>query len=357
MPEEPFEERTEPATQKRRTETREKGQVAKSMDVNSAGIFFLGVLTIYFLSSAILGDLTGMIRDGLSSAGSFGTADGDGVYVFLGLIDQGIMIIAPILGIFFLVALAINYGQVGFRITLEPLQPKFEKLNPVSGIRKLMFSARTLEELAKGIIKFAIVGYIVYSTIEGERDRILILADQPFPAIFVTLWSIIFRVALKAGLALIVLAVFDYAYQRHEFEKSIKMTKKEVKDELKHQEGDPKVKGKIRSIQIRMARQRMLRRVMEADVVVTNPIHLAVALKYDPETMPAPVVLAKGQRKLAKRIVELAKKHGIPVMENVPLAQALYRTTEVGAEIALDLYHAVAEVLAFVYRLKGKRLN
>jgi flagellar biosynthetic protein FlhB len=356
MPEEPFEERTEPATTKKRQEVRDKGQVAKSVELNSAGIFFLGIITIYVVSGPTMNDLCGLIRDGLSSAGGFSSSRSNAPYVFIEMVSRGITIVAPILAILFIVALSANFLQVGVKVTTPPLQPNLNPLDPINGIKRIFFSPRTIMELFKGIFKLALIGYIIYSTLYAEKDRLLVLTDQSIIGIFTTLWTIILKIGLKAGVFLVVLAALDYAFQKWDFEKKIRMTKKEVQDELKHQEGNPKVKAKIRSLQIKMARSRMLSRVKEADVVVTNPVSIAIALKYDPEKMVAPVVVAKGKKRLARKIVEIAKDHQVPVMENVTLAQALYRTTEVGAQVALELYKAVAEVLAFVYKLKGKKL-
>ena len=357
MAEESYEERTEPATTKKRQEVRDRGEVARSIELNSAGIFFIGVITLYLMSGTMMANLCGLVRDGFSAAGDFSSSSGDSPYVFFELVSRGITTVAPVLAILFLVALAVNFLQVGFKVTANPLQPKAEKFNPISGMKRIFFSPRTIVELFKGIVKLALVGYIVYSTLYSEKERLLILADQSAGEIFLVLWTIILRISLKAAVFLVILAVIDYAYQKWDFEKRIRMTKKEVQDELKHLEGNPKVRAKIRSLQIKLARSRMLSRVQEADVVITNPVHLAVALKYDPDKMEAPIVLAKGRRRLARKIVEIARAHRIPVMENIALARALYRTTEVGARIALELYKAVAEVLAFVYKLKGKRLN
>jgi flagellar biosynthetic protein FlhB len=209
-------------------------------------------------------------------------------------------------------------------------------------------------ELGKSILKLVVVGLVVYLAIRAEVFRILELSALSPSALLIEIGSIAGLVALKASIVILVIALLDFAYTRYEYEKSLKMSKQEVKEEARQSEGDPQIKGKIRGLQMRAALRRMMRKLPQADVVITNPIHIAVALKYDNKKQHAPVVLAKGARLLAERIKEVAREHDIPIVENPPLAQALYYTVDIGQEIPVELYKAVAEILAFVYRLKRK---
>ena len=211
-------------------------------------------------------------------------------------------------------------------------------------------------ELAKGIIKIFVVGYIGYSTVKGVIQDYVILMDKDVYNIFAFIADASFTVGLKISIALVILSLFDILFQKYDHEQNIKMTKHEVREELKQMEGDPLVKARVRSIQREMARQRMMGNIPEADVVITNPTKLAIALKYDPKEMSAPTIIAKGARLIAEKIKELAREYNIPVVENKPLAQALYKSCEVGDEVPEQFFQAVAEILAYVYRLKKKQV-
>jgi flagellar biosynthetic protein FlhB len=233
------------------------------------------------------------------------------------------------------------------------LQPKLDKLNVVNGLKRLL-SRRSLVELVRDLLKLAIIGIVAWLAVRAELDRIMTLADaEPAGILTVAGWAV-FRVSIKVILALLILALFDYAFQRWDFERSIRMTKQELKEEYKLYEGSPLMRSRIRQVQRELARMRMSKEIPHADVVVTNPTALAVALKYDSETMSAPTVVAKGARLLAERIKEIARSAGVPIVENKPLARALYASVEIGAIVPAELYKATAEVLAYVYRLRGK---
>jgi flagellar biosynthetic protein FlhB len=257
-------------------------------------------------------------------------------------------IIAPVLGTVFLVGLLINYFQVGVLFTLKPLVPKFSNVNPLSGFEKL-FSRRSLIEFFKSLFKLLLIGWVVYEGVKSALPDLVPTMDMQGTEALGFVGSLTMKILNRAILALLVLAVLDFFYQRWEFEESLKMTKQEVRDEYRQSEGDPMVKARIRQIQREMARRRMFEAIPKADVVITNPTHVAVALEYK-EGMQAPTVLAKGERVIAERIKEMARKHGIPVVENPPLARALLKQCPVGSPISPDLFEAVAEVLAFVYR-------
>jgi flagellar biosynthetic protein FlhB len=265
--------------------------------------------------------------------------------------------IAKIIGPFMLaimaVGLIVNVSQVGFHISWKAAEPQWSRINPLNGFGRF-FSVRALVELGKSLAKLIVVGAVLTYALLGAAQEIPWLFFMSPAQIAPEIGRIVSDVFLSAALALIVIGGLDYLYQRYDFEQSLKMTKDEVKEEAKQQEGDPRVKGKIREIMIKTARRRMMKSIPEADVVITNPIHLAVAIKYDRSKSSAPIVVAKGARKIAEKIKEIAAENGVPIVENKPLAQALYKTVELGMEIPVELYKAVAEVLAYVYRIKKK---
>ncbi|HEX9653234.1 MAG TPA: flagellar biosynthesis protein FlhB [bacterium] len=354
MAEESFQEKTEQPTGRRLQETREKGQVAKSAELNSALILITGIMMLYFTGGTILsqlldqfkivyGDLNGMSRE-VTSVQSLMSA---GLKPF-------VAVVAPLLIVLTIVAIGSNVAQFGFLFTTEPLLPKFDKLNPLAGFKRL-FSARALVELLKSIFKLVIVGGIAYSTLLKQSDRYLLLLDESVGEILYFTGAVVYQLTIRISGALLVMALFDFYYQKWQHKKDLMMTKEEVKEEAKQMEGDPLVKSAIRSLQMTRARQRMMGSVPEADVVITNPTHLAVAMKYDVEKMNAPVILAKGARLLAARIREIAQRHGIPIVENKPLAQSLYKIGEPGKEIPVELFHAVAEVFAHVYQMRNRK--
>jgi len=251
----------------------------------------------------------------------------------------------------FSIALLANYLQVGFVLSSESVQPKLSKIDPIKGFQKL-FSIRSLVELAKNMFKISIVGFVVYVTIRGEIENFIPLMYQSVWGILIYIARVAFKIVLMVCLALIILAALDYIYQKWEFEKNLKMTKQEVKDESKQTEGDPLVKARIKRLQRDMARKRMMASVPEADVVITNPTHLAVALRYDQADMFAPKVVAKGTGFIAENIKDIARKNNVTIVNNKPLARVLYKSVDVDEMIPANLYKAVAEVLAFVYSRK-----
>lgn len=264
--------------------------------------------------------------------------------------------LSPLIISILIIGVLSNYLQVGVIFTGEPLLPKLERINPITGFRRI-FSWKALAELIKGILKAVILGYIIYVTLKSHWKDYLPLMDQGIRGILEFLGRMGFKIGLRASLALLLLAFLDYGFQKWQYERSLRMTKEEVKEEYKEHEGDPLIKARIRSLQREMARRRMLTEVPAADVVITNPFHIAVALRYEAGKMAAPKVVAKGARLLAEKIKEIAHKHGVPIVEDKPLAQALYKSTKVGDEIPVSLYKAVAEILAYIYRLKGKKLG
>ena len=355
MAEESFQEKTEKATPKRRQEAREKGNIPRSIEVNSAVILLIVSLFFIFLGSKMF---SGVIQLGRSVFGNMHTIDLSVQYI-PGLVQKTGIAFSFLVGPFMLSILVAgvlsNVMQSGLTFSAESLQPKFSKINPLSGFKK-MFALRSLVELVKNIFKLSIIGYIGYITIKGETDSFFALVNQDVMQIVAFVGALTLKMFLRVGAVFIILAGLDFAYQRFEFEKELKMTKQEIKEEYKQTEGDPLIKSRIRSIQRERARSRMMQDVATADVVVTNPTHVAVALKYDSENMGAPKVVAKGMRKIAERIKQIARENGVPVIEKPLVARMLYKSAEIGQEIPAELYQVVAELLAFVYQSKNKKL-
>jgi flagellar biosynthetic protein FlhB len=346
------EEKTEQPTPRRREKARKRGQVARSQELNSVAVIFFGVLALIIFSGHILSNLVNVFYFNLANIYS----DLNITTTYNLFISNGsslLKVITPVLILVGLAGLLINLAQVGFMVSLEPITPKLDKLDIVKGLKRLL-STKTLFELFRDTLKILIIGYIAFLTLKGEMNNYIPLADQEVGQIMSFAARVALKVALRVVGALLLLAILDYAYQKFEFEKKLKMTKQELKEEFKQYEGDPLIKSRIRRIQREMARTRMLQEVPKADVVVTNPTDIAVALKYDAETMSAPKVTAKGQRLLAEKIKEIAIKAGVPIVENKPLAKALFDAVEVGMMIPARLFRAVAEVLAYVYKLKGR---
>lgn len=264
-----------------------------------------------------------------------------------------IQILLPIFIVGFAVAFISDYMQVKWKITTKPLKPKFSKLNPVKGFKKI-FSANAIVELIKSIAKILLIGMVAYSFVKSHREDLFLLYGMPLVPAVIFAGKIVIDLGIRISLIYMLIAVADFAYQKYKFHKDMKMTKQEVKEEYKNQEGDPEIKGKIRQKMREASQRRMMQSLPEADVVITNPTHFAVAIKYDPDTAKAPVVLAKGEDFLAQRIKQVARDNEIEIVENKPLARMLYANVEVGEEIPPELYQAVAEVLAFVYHIKGR---
>jgi flagellar biosynthetic protein FlhB len=273
--------------------------------------------------------------------------------LFIGIIIVLAKTAFPIMGMIMAVGLFINFMQVGINFTTEPLGFKLENLNPINGMGRI-FSKRALVELVKSIFKILIIGSFVYNFLKDEILQIPKLLYLELAASLPNIADVIFSLAFKIIGVYFILSVFDYAFQKWSTFQSLKMSKQEVKEEFKQMEGDPQIKGKIRSKQREMAMSRMMQEVPNADVVVTNPTHFAVALKYD-RGMPAPQVVAKGQDFVAQKIKDTAREAGVTIVENRPLARALYASVEIGDTVPKELYKSVAEVLAYVYRLKHRR--
>jgi flagellar biosynthetic protein FlhB len=312
-----------------------------------------GLVILYFAGSNMVTEIAFFMKNTLVEAAGARIEATDVAPLLWRTILLLVKVIAPVLLAVFTAAVVGNLIQVGFMFSWEPLTPKLSKLNPLQGIKRLI-SLRSLTEVVKFIAKVVLVGIVVYTAIRKEIPFIMPLAEHSIPAIGGYICMTIFKIILRTSWVLLALAILDYAYQRWDFEKSLRMTKQEIKDELKQSEGDPLIKSRIRRVQREWARRRMMEAVPEADVVITNPLELAIAVAYRNEAMAAPQVLAKGRGAVAERIRQIARSHGIPIVENRPLARALFKEVDVGQQIPAALYKAVAEVLAYVYRLKNR---
>jgi len=347
-------EKTEKATPRKKREAREKGQVAKSTELPGALVLFFTFLALYMLGGLFEDRLYSLFTVAFNEYMLWDVTISNVRVIFSQLIVQGILFVAPILAIAFVLAIIGNYIQVGFILTGEPLKMKLNKLNPIQGAKQLL-SLRSLINLVKSMLKVIIIGVVVWLNLWGAREKLLSLSLLPLEDVLRFAGNLTTRIGVQIGAVLVILALLDYIYQRYEYNKQLRMSKQEVKDEHKRYEGDPLIKRRIREKQLRMAMSRMMQEVPKADVVITNPTHYAVALQYDATIMDEPRVIAKGVDYIALKIREIAKEHDIITMENRPLARALYERTEIGQSIPVDLFQAVAEVLAYVYKVKGKR--
>ena len=345
--------KTEQATPKRTQDAREKGQVAKSREVSSALIMVACLAYFYFGTGGIVGRMMELMKTSFRDLNR-GELTADTIQLLVTtLLVKTVAIVLPLLLTLMAAGIAANLMQTGFIFSGEPIQPKLSKISPLKGLKN-MFSLKTLAELFKSLFKISVVGVIAYLTIRNEVGDVLPLMEQGVWQIMAYIGQVSFKILFATCWVLIVLALMDYLYQHWEHGRSLRMTKQELKDEYKNTEGDPLIKSRIRRLQREMAMRRMMTKVPTADVVITNPTHLAVALQYDQGRMAAPVVVAKGANLIAQRIKEIAKENGVAVVENKPLAQVLYRMVDIAEAIPDNLYQAVAEVLAYVYRLKHK---
>lgn len=353
MGEESFQERTEQATPRRREKAREEGKVTKSMELNSAAIILLGFTAIYALGPSLAGQAKQLMLYTMSNAPSIASSDVTFHKMFTDSMVNFFSMMLPLFAIMIIIALGVNIAQVGLKVSSKAIEPKLDKLDVIAGLKKL-FSTKSLVHLIRDTIKLVVFGIVAYYAIRGEFESFFLLIDKPISEIARTMAVLSLQVALKIGGMILIIGIIDYFFQKYELEKSIRMTKQEIKEEYKDTEGSPQIKSRIKQLQREMSRSRMMEAVPMADVVVTNPTHIAVALKYDQEEMNAPFVVAKGERMIAQKIKEIALKHGIPVIEDKPLARALFKMCDLGQMVPMNLYRAIAEVMAYVYKLKGK---
>jgi flagellar biosynthesis protein FlhB len=349
------EEKTEQGTPKRREEAKRKGQVARSREIPSVMTLMAGLTVLYFLSTHMLRQLSTLMVHFFSDMGSFSLEAANMQALGFVLVRELAFIVGPVLLAVAAAAILSNVVQVRGIFSSELVKPDLSKISPLKGLTRIC-SAQSVVDLAKSVFKILIVGGVAYYTVRREIPRLLPLADRDAGGILSYVGSVSFTLFVRTGLVMFALAALDYFYQRWSFEKSIRMTRQELKEEYKQTEGDPLVKSRIRSIQRDLARKRMMADVPKADVIITNPTHLAVALRYAIGEMEAPKVIAKGAGAVAEKIKEIGRTHAVPILENKPLAQALFKTVEIGQMIPADFYQAVADILAYVYKMKRKTL-
>lgn len=352
-------EKTEPATAKKLKDARDEGQVAKSKELSAAvdliALFLvLKIFISYFgenlisVFAVIYNKIPDVIND---------SAGGMSIFSATTVINNVMLVILKIVAPVFLIGVTccilINIFQVGWKVTTKPMQPKGSKLNPLKGFQRI-FSKDSLFELGKSIAKIALIIYVAYTSIKDHQNDLFLLYEIPLMQVIILTGSIVIDAGLKISIVYLVVGIADWLYQKHKFKEDMKMTKQEVKDEYKNTEGNPEIKGRQRSKMREVSQRRMMQSLPTADVVITNPTHLSVAIRYVAEENSAPVVIAKGEDYLALKIREIARENHIEIVENKPLARMLYANVDIGAEVPPELYQAVAEVLAFVYSLKNK---
>ena len=342
-------EKTEEATPQRLQEARKKGQVSKSQDILAA----MGFLVTFVVLALTLSGTIDRMREFIITCIYAGTSNGGlpaVVNVTFNAISFILITVMPVLGASAVIAIAANYMQVGFIFTTHPLKPDIKKINPISGLKN-MFSKKKFVELIKQLLKFTIITYVCYSAVKDNVRDIVVSQRVPLETSMMLASQIIWDLAIKVAIVFFIIAAADFFYQRWQFKKDMMMSKYDVKQEYKQSEGDPEMKGQRKALAEELIMHGSQQNVANADAVVTNPTHIAVAIKYDENKGGAPQIVAKGMRKHAEKIKEIARDAGVPIMRNVPLAQALNKL-EIGEDIPEELYDAVAEVLNFVYELQ-----
>lgn len=352
-------EKTEPATAKRLREAREEGKVVKSKELSAAVDLLILFLVMKIFISYVSGGLFesfqtiyNRIPDIVYDNGS-GLTTNAAMKVMNVAVVEIIKIIIPFLLIGFVVAILINILQVGWKVTTKPMKPDLSKFNPINGFKR-MFSKDSLFELLKSVAKIGLIAYVAYDAVRDHADELFLLYEIELTRAVMLVGEIIIDTGIKIALVYLVLGAADWAYQKHKFNEDMKMTKQEVKDEYKNTEGNPEIKGRQRQRMREASQRRMMQDITKADVVITNPTHLAIAIQYDPAVAKAPVVLAKGADYVAMKIREKAKECHVEIIENKPLAHSLYGSVEIGEEIPPELYHPVAEILAMLQKYKNK---
>ena len=353
-------EKTEQATQRRLDDGRDKGQVSKSMDVTTASILLLGGLAVYIVGGPFFQNYINFMGQVLGNSSQINVSYQAVLEYYPGMLGYISAMLLPVMLIIFFIILFAEISQVGLKVATK----KFSELDDLkkifkigAGLKKIFFSSRSLFELVKNFAKIFILGIVIYSTIYGEFDNVVSISEKPFQKIAPFMVSLALEIVIKMGILYIIIAVADYIYQKWKFKEDMKMTKQEVKDETKQQEGDPKIKAQLRSLMRSRIRRLMIDNVKDADVVVTNPTHFAVALKYKHGKMGSPQVVAKGADFLAMQIREKANEYDVIIVEDPPLARTLFYSVDVDQEIPESLFKAVASVLAYVYSIKGQKTN
>ena len=354
MAEENKDQKTEEASSKRISDTEEKGNFAQSREISSSFVLLASIIAFSIVGKNATETVMKTWYSVLAEMGSINLDIHELFRLLKWNMQNFIFIIGPILITIMIAGVLANLMQTGgLRLSAHPLSLKWNKLSPLKGFKRI-FSKNSLVELFKSLFKIAIVSIIAYQTINGHWDEVPTLMGYGVAQTLFFMGEVMVEIMIKVVIVMIFLAALDFSFQKYTYLENLRMTKQEVKDERKDIEGNPQIKNRIRSVQLEMARRRMMASVPEADVVVTNPTHFSVAIKYDVKNYAAPVVVAKGQNEIALRIREIAKENDVPLVEDKPLARTLYKTVDVGQLIPASLYKAVAEILAYVFKLKGK---
>ncbi|MGB9840314.1 flagellar biosynthesis protein FlhB [Thermovenabulum sp.] len=348
-------EKTEKATPRKRQKARQKGQVFSSRDLTTALMLIASIFIFKYYLKSVINGVMKFIIESYSNFFNQELTMQNLSQIFNQSLVLFLYVIVPLAFGTFLTGIIVNVLQTGLIFNLELIIPKFERINPIEGLKRV-FSTKSLIELLKVIIKVTVISIFSYNGVITVKDGIDEMMDMNIEQILSFFSDVLFKVVLKISLALLILAVLDYLYQWYEYEKSLRMSKEDIKEELKEIEGNPQIKARIRQIQRQLARRRMMQDLKKADVVITNPTHLAVALSYDSDKHDAPVVIAKGMGEIALKIKQVAVEEDIPIVENPSLARTLYKSVEIGETIPEELYQAVAEILAYIYSLKGRRI-
>lgn len=352
-------EKTEPATAKKLKDAREEGKVAKSKELTAAFSLIVLFLCLKIFISYVGESLINLFPAIYNSMADFvrineGALSAQAVSsLFFDVIIRWLLIVLPFFAFGFVITILISIVQVGWKVSTKPMKPELSKFNPINGFKRI-FSKDSVFQLLLSVIKIGLIGYIAYTSLKDRVNDLFILYDLALNQAVALVGTLIIDIGLKISLVYLIIGIADFAYQKYKFNDDMKMTKQEVKDEYKNTEGDPQIKGRQRRKMQEVSQKRMMQDVPKADVVITNPTHLAVALKYDAEVSSAPVVLAKGEDFLAQRIKEVARENQIEIVENKPLARMLYHNVDIGAEIPPELYQAVAEVLAVVFQTRNR---
>ncbi|MBM7603307.1 flagellar biosynthetic protein FlhB [Metabacillus crassostreae] len=345
-------EKTEQATPKKKQDARKKGQVAKSADVNTAISLLTIFLSFIFIGAFMRDRILNMMRGTFQDFLLLNLTDQNVHDFFLTMSYQSAIILAPVMGVALVAGVLSNYLQIGFLFSTEAVQMKLNKLDPIQGFKRI-YSVRAIVELLKSLLKISFVGFVTFAVLWLDLDKILMLSHITVQQSFVYIAQLTVKMGLFASGALLLLSLLDYLYQRYDHEKNLRMSKQDIKDEYKKSEGDPLIKSKIKQRQREMAMRRMMQDVPTADVVITNPTHYAIALKYDDSKMDAPFVVAMGVDLVAQKIKEIAKTNDVMMVENRPLARALYDQVEIGHAVPEEFFQAIAEIIAYVYQAKS----
>ncbi len=353
MADQSAQDKTEAATPRREEEALEEGNVAKSMDMNSVAVMLAGIISMQFVAGELMKLFSDFTVSTYLNSNSIPLTVGSFPDQFRGMLLKFSAVLAPVFIILLIAGIGSNVAQTGFIISKKALEPKFERISPAQGFKR-MFSLRSLVEAIKGMLKILIVALVAFIVLKKYVGDFWALYSASASEVFKLIGTVLQDLGIKIGVVLAFLAAADFAYQKYEHQKSLKMTKQEVRDEAKQYEGNQEMKGHIRSTQKQLARTRMMAAVPDATVVVTNPTFIAIAIKYDPASgADAPIIVAKGKRKIAERIKEIARENEVPIIENKPLARTMFEVAEVGMQVPVILYHAVAELLAQVFKMQG----